>query len=80
MALFQSNDDYEEACFINRFCTSLDWDKDGDILTVAHDKNGKHGHLLINNWRSDYDYYIAGILFFWSPHNFDVVKFDTGMK
>ena len=23
-----------------RFCTSLDWDKDGDILTVAHDKNG----------------------------------------
>ena len=39
--------DYELAYFIDSFCTSLDWDKDGDILTVAHDKNGNHNHLLI---------------------------------
>ena len=29
-------------CFSIRNCTSLDWDKDGDVLAVANDKNGKH--------------------------------------
>ena len=23
-----------------RLCTSLDWDKDGDVLAVTQDKNG----------------------------------------
>ncbi len=27
--------------FFFRLCTSLDWDKDGDLLTVANDKSGK---------------------------------------
>jgi len=27
--------------FVYRTCTSLDWDIDGDLLSVANDKNGK---------------------------------------
>ena len=31
---------FTQIYFILRTCTSLDWDKDGDVLAVANDKNG----------------------------------------
>ena len=28
----------------HRLCTSLDWDKDGDVLAITQDKSGEYSH------------------------------------
>lgn len=68
-------------CYWNSVCTSMDWDKDGDILAVTQDKNGRYT-IIHCNWILWFVscFNSPGVLFMWNVHNFEVSKLDTGMK
>ncbi len=68
-----------------RLCTSLDWNKDGDMLAIAQDRTGMLVLLPANSvgqkkYLYMYDCACVGILYLWNAHNDEVTKLDTGMK